>query len=66
MANLQMVIIYKKEAVIRLTSFTEFGLRRLTQRTGDPQRPFDTDVIPAEFAIRRKADFLRPGADRSR
>lgn len=38
---------------MRLTSFTDFGLRALMRLAGDPDRSFTTDEIAAEFAISR-------------
>jgi len=38
---------------MRLTSFTDFGLRALMRLAGDPQRMFTTDEIAREFGISR-------------
>lgn len=38
---------------MRLTSFTDFGLRTLMRLAGDPDRLFTTEEIAAEFAISR-------------
>ena len=38
---------------MRLTSFTDFGLRTLMRLAGDPDRLFTTDEIATEFAISR-------------
>ena len=40
-------------ATMRLTSFTDFGLRALMQLAGEPQRTFTTDEIARTFAISR-------------
>jgi Rrf2 family nitric oxide-sensitive transcriptional repressor len=38
---------------MRLTQFTDFGLRALMRLAGDPQRSFSTGDIATEFAISR-------------
>lgn len=38
---------------MRLTSFTDFGLRALMRLAGEPGRSFTTDEIASEFAISR-------------
>jgi len=38
---------------MRLTSFTDFGLRALMRLAGEPGRVFTTDEIAREFAISR-------------
>jgi Rrf2 family transcriptional regulator, nitric oxide-sensitive transcriptional repressor len=38
---------------MRLTSFTDFGLRALMRLAGDPERVFTTDEIAREFGISR-------------
>jgi Rrf2 family nitric oxide-sensitive transcriptional repressor len=38
---------------MRLTQFTDFGLRALMRLAGDPQRSFTTGDIATEFAISR-------------
>jgi Rrf2 family nitric oxide-sensitive transcriptional repressor len=38
---------------MRLTAFTDFGLRALMRLAGDPDRSFTTDEIATEFAISR-------------
>ena len=38
---------------MRLTSFTDFGLRALMRLAGDPQRMFTSDEIAREFGISR-------------
>lgn len=38
---------------MRLTSFTDFGLRALMRLAGDPERTFTTDEIAREFRISR-------------
>ena len=38
---------------MRLTSFTDYGLRVLMRRAGAPDRMFTTDQIATEFAISR-------------
>ncbi len=38
---------------MRLTTFTDFGLRALMRLAGDPERIFTTDEIATEFAISR-------------
>lgn len=38
---------------MRLTMFTDFGLRALMRLAGDPKRSFTTDEIAKEFAISR-------------
>lgn len=38
---------------MRLTMFTDFGLRTLMRLAGDPDRSFTTDEIATEFAISR-------------
>ena len=38
---------------MRLTSFTDFGLRTLMRLAGEPDRTFTTDEIAREFAISR-------------
>ncbi len=40
-------------AAMRLTTFTDFGLRALMRLAGDPDRLFTTDEIASEFAISR-------------
>ncbi len=40
-------------AAMRLTTFTDFGLRALMRLAGDPNRLFTTDEIATEFAISR-------------
>ncbi|MGH9811067.1 MAG: Rrf2 family transcriptional regulator, partial [Terriglobia bacterium] len=34
---------------MRLTTFTDFGLRALMRLAGEPDRPFSTGEIAAEF-----------------
>jgi Rrf2 family nitric oxide-sensitive transcriptional repressor len=38
---------------MRLTSFTDFGLRALMRAAGEPDRTFSTEEIAREFAISR-------------
>lgn len=38
---------------MRLTSFTDFGLRALMRLAGEPERSFTTDEIATEFDISR-------------
>ncbi|MFC4216248.1 RrF2 family transcriptional regulator [Pseudophaeobacter arcticus] len=38
---------------MRLTSFTDFGLRVLMRMAGEPDRPFTTAELATEFAISR-------------
>jgi len=38
---------------MRLTAFTDFGLRALMRLAGEPDRSFTTDEIASEFAISR-------------
>jgi Rrf2 family nitric oxide-sensitive transcriptional repressor len=38
---------------MRLTSFTDFGLRALMRLAGDPERSFTTDEIATEFELSR-------------
>jgi Rrf2 family nitric oxide-sensitive transcriptional repressor len=38
---------------MRLTSFTDYGLRALMRLAGDPERSFTTDEIAREFRISR-------------
>ena len=38
---------------MRLTAFTDFGLRALMRLAGDPERSFTTDEIARDFAISR-------------
>ncbi len=38
---------------MRLTAFTDFGLRTLMRLAGDPERSFTTDEIATEFNISR-------------
>lgn len=38
---------------MRLTAFTDFGLRALMRLAGEPDRSFTTDEIAMEFAISR-------------
>jgi len=38
---------------MRLTSFTDFGLRALMRLAGEPDRSFTTDQIATEFSISR-------------
>lgn len=38
---------------MRLTAFTDFGLRALMRLAGEPERTFTTDEIAREFAISR-------------
>lgn len=38
---------------MRLTMFTDFGLRALMRLAGEPERSFSTSEIAAEFAISR-------------
>ncbi len=38
---------------MRLTSFTDFGLRTLMRLAGEPERRFTTEQIATEFAISR-------------
>ncbi|MGO9740575.1 MAG: Rrf2 family transcriptional regulator [Roseiarcus sp.] len=40
-------------AGMRLTTFTDFGLRALMRLAGDPERIFTTEEIATEFAISR-------------
>jgi Rrf2 family transcriptional regulator, nitric oxide-sensitive transcriptional repressor len=42
-----------EDATMRLTSFTDFGLRALMRLAGDPARAFTTDEIAREFGISR-------------
>jgi Rrf2 family nitric oxide-sensitive transcriptional repressor len=44
---------YPSRATMRLTSFTDFGLRALMRLAGEPERVFTTDEIAREFAISR-------------
>jgi Rrf2 family transcriptional regulator, nitric oxide-sensitive transcriptional repressor len=41
------------EATLRLTSFTDYGLRTLMRLAGEPGRNFTTEEIAREFAISR-------------
>lgn len=43
----------RSAAGMRLTTFTDFGLRALMRLAGDPDRLFTTDEIATEFAISR-------------
>lgn len=38
---------------MRLTSFTDYGLRILMRLAGDPEKAFTTEAIAAEFRISR-------------
>ena len=38
---------------MRLTAFTDYGLRALMRLAGEPERVFTTDEIASEFAISR-------------
>lgn len=38
---------------MRLTSFTDFGLRALMRMAAEPTRPFSTAELAAEFAVSR-------------
>ncbi|HEY6979476.1 Rrf2 family transcriptional regulator [Reyranella sp.] len=38
---------------MRLTAFTDFGLRALMRLAGEPDRSFTTDEVATEFAISR-------------
>ncbi len=38
---------------MRLTSFTDFGLRAMMRLAGEPERSFTTDEMAEEFAISR-------------
>ncbi len=38
---------------MRLTAFTDFGLRLLMRLAGEPDRAFTTDAIAVEFAVSR-------------
>jgi Rrf2 family transcriptional regulator, nitric oxide-sensitive transcriptional repressor len=38
---------------MRLTTFTDYGLRALMRLAGEPERVFTTDEIASEFAISR-------------
>jgi Rrf2 family nitric oxide-sensitive transcriptional repressor len=38
---------------MRLTAYTDFGLRALMRLAGEPERSFTTDEIASEFAISR-------------
>ena len=38
---------------MRLTAFTDFGLRALMRLAGEPDRSFSTDDIATEFGISR-------------
>ncbi|MCK6449370.1 MAG: Rrf2 family transcriptional regulator [Alphaproteobacteria bacterium] len=38
---------------MRLTSFTDYGLRALMRAAGDPERVYTTDAIAREFRISR-------------
>ncbi|MBN9089382.1 MAG: Rrf2 family transcriptional regulator [Reyranella sp.] len=38
---------------MRLTAYTDFGLRALMRLAGEPERSFTTDEIAGEFAISR-------------
>lgn len=40
-------------ATMRLTAFTDFGLRALMRLAGEPDRSFTTDEIATEFTISR-------------
>ena len=42
-----------KDLSVRLTSFTDYGLRVLMRLAGAPERSFTTDQIATEFAISR-------------
>jgi hypothetical protein len=44
---------YLRGATMRLTAFTDFGLRALMGLAGDPERVFTTEEIADEFAISR-------------
>lgn len=50
---------------MRLTSFTDFGLRALMRLAGEPERTFATNEIAAEFGISRNhlAKVVRDLAD---
>lgn len=51
---------------MRLTSFTDFGLRAMMRLAGDPDRIFTTDELAREFAISRNhlTKVVRELADR--
>lgn len=51
---------------MRLTSFTDFGLRAMMRLAGDPDRTFTTDELAREFAISRNhlTKVVRELADR--
>jgi Rrf2 family nitric oxide-sensitive transcriptional repressor len=44
---------YSIGAAMRLTAFTDYGLRALMRLVGEPERVFTTDEIASEFAISR-------------
>jgi Rrf2 family transcriptional regulator, nitric oxide-sensitive transcriptional repressor len=44
---------YFRGATMRLTSFTDYGLRALMRLAGEPDRLFTTEEIAGEFAISR-------------
>src|SRR5262249_41892496 len=44
---------YSCGATMRLTSFTDYGLRALMRLAGEPERLFTTEEIADEFAISR-------------
>lgn len=44
---------FKGEATMRLTAFTDYGLRMLMLMAGDPQRPYSTADLAAELALSR-------------
>ena len=51
---------------MRLTAFTDFGLRALMRLAGEPDRSFSTNEIASEFAISRNhlTKVIRDLADR--
>ena len=51
---------------MRLTAFTDFGLRALMRLAGEPERSFSTNEIAAEFGISRNhlIKVVRDLADR--
>lgn len=42
-----------REAAMRLTMFTDYGLRTLMRLAGEPERTFTTEVIASELAVSR-------------
>ena len=43
---------------MRLTSYTDFGLRALMRLAGEPDRSFTTDEIAGEFEISRNQPIV--------